>query len=598
MRLIRSLIRTLRHRLRAEEGVVMLYALAATVIILASSAAAFAAINDDLPLGTADSSEKQAYAAAQAGIQRYLFELNENSEFWTECGQGANWIFSPGQTVTPVAVPGSSTETYAVTMLPAAGQLTYRKCSTTDPVDSMVQATGEDAGSFRISSTGSSGGLSRTIVANFREQSFLDYTWFTDYETADPSLQVSENAAGDPTLQSPSECASESSPPSGCGTNYDKALAGAETQCSQYRYAGRGTDNLAGYGAGNFFKDSGDQCQNIEFITGDHINGPFHSNDSVLICGTPSFGTSANDRVEFGGPSPGWVGAGCGNDRPTIDGNANGQAVQSSILNIPQTNTLGPIAGLAYTGTTCLNLQSNGIEVAQPGHGANASNPSCFSRNLSWSQPVSYPSNGVLYVSNSTTNACSLTYDVDDPSYTGNNGCGTVYVSGQDAEPLTIGSDNDIVIDGNLTYPTPNASGAMLGLIATNFVRVYHPVGSQPLTANTSACDANTPNATGSLPNLTIDAMMLSLQHSFIVDQYNCGGALGTLTVNGGIAQKYRGTVGTSGGGSTGYLKNYNYDNRLRYEEPPHFLTPVEGAWDIERETECAKVSICDATSS
>ena len=42
---------------------------------------------------------------------------------------------------------------------------------------------------------------------------------------------------------------------------------------------------------------------------------------------------------------------------------------------------------------------------------------------------ISYPANGVLYVNNG---ACALTYDVDNPSYSGNTGCGTVYVKGTD----------------------------------------------------------------------------------------------------------------------------------------------------------------------
>ena len=57
---------------------------------------------------------------------------------------------------------------------------------------------------------------------------------------------------------------------------------------------------------------------------------------------------------------------------------------------------------------------------------------------------------------------------------------------------------------------------------------------------------------------------MLAINHSFIVDNYNCGNSLGTLNVKGAIAQKYRGAVGTSGG--TGYLKNYEYDERLHYD--------------------------------
>ncbi len=51
----------------------------------------------------------------------------------------------------------------------------------------------------------------------------------------------------------------------------------------------------------------------------------------------------------------------------------------------------------------------------------------------------------------------------------------------------------------------------------------------------------------------------------------------------GAISQKFRGTVGTTA--PHGYLKNYVYDDRLRYIEPPNFLDPVEPAWHIQRET-------------
>ena len=132
----------------------------------------------------------------------------------------------------------------------------------------------------------------------------------------------------------------------------------------------------------------------------------------------------------------------------------------------------------------------------------------------------------------------------------------------------------------------------MLGLIADNFIRVYHPIGNQPLGTNSTPC-SGTDSAV--LKNLTINAMLLSLQHSFVVDQYNCGGNLGTLTVNGGIAQDFRGPVGTGSNGnvSTGYAKAYTYDDRLRYEEPPHFIDPVQGSWRVSRQTECDSTTAC-----
>jgi hypothetical protein len=81
-----------------------------------------------------------------------------------------------------------------------------------------------------------------------------------------------------------------------------------------------------------------------------------------------------------------------------------------------------------------------------------------------------------------------------------------------------------------------------------------------------------------------IQAAILALNHSFIVDNWDCGARLGDLNVEGAIAQYYRGPVGTSGG--TGYLKNYVYNDRLRYREPPYFLDPVQSAWRIARQTE------------
>ena len=85
-----------------------------------------------------------------------------------------------------------------------------------------------------------------------------------------------------------------------------------------------------------------------------------------------------------------------------------------------------------------------------------------------------------------------------------------------------------------------------------------------------------------------IDAAILSLTHSFTVDNYACGDRKGDLIVTGAIAQQFRGPVGTTGGpdGDTGYLKVYEYDDRLRYRSPPHFLAPVAAAWDVVRVNE------------
>jgi hypothetical protein len=97
-------------------------------------------------------------------------------------------------------------------------------------------------------------------------------------------------------------------------------------------------------------------------------------------------------------------------------------------------------------------------------------------------------------------------------------------------------------------------------------------------------CDNN-----GGPGSIQIDAAILALNHSFINDNWYCGNPLGTLTLNGAIAQKFRGTVSTFSSGSTvatGYAKDYNYNRTLRYREPPFFIAPTESAWKIVRQNE------------
>jgi hypothetical protein len=148
---------------------------------------------------------------------------------------------------------------------------------------------------------------------------------------------------------------------------------------------------------------------------------------------------------------------------------------------------------------------------------------------------------------------------------------------------MTFGADQDIVIGSQIDVThrdlrRDSSSDAVVGLIANNFVRIYHKVNR-----SSSSCSNANPKS-----DVTVEAAILSLRHSFIVDNYGCGDDQGVLHVNGAIAQKYRGPVGTGSGGSisTGFLKDYVYDDRLRYRSPPYFLTPVDAAWTVQRRNE------------
>ena len=119
-------------------------------------------------------------------------------------------------------------------------------------------------------------------------------------------------------------------------------------------------------------------------------------------------------------------------------------------------------------------------------------------------------------------------------------------MSGTYSQPLTIAAANDVIVrptsaaqpDRREHQRSRAATTRRSGLIANNFVRVAHRVSS----------DCGT-NLTPVLSNVTIEAAILSLQHSFIVDNYHCGTAMTKLTVTGAIVQKYRGPVGTGSRG-------------------------------------------------
>jgi hypothetical protein len=189
---------------------------------------------------------------------------------------------------------------------------------------------------------------------------------------------------------------------------------------------------------------------------------------------------------------------------------------------------------------------------------------------------IPLPANGVIYVQNvpsSQTATCfggqnRLGYPISGDVTPYQCRVGDVFLSGTLNGRLTIAAENNIVIVANTTYTSSGAgSDDMLVLIANQFVQIYHPVNSYEVNLQDSR------NPTPYFQDPRIDAAILALGHSFIVQNYDKGGDLGTINLTGGIAQKWRGPVGTSGSGGAGYLKNYNYDSRLQYASPPHAAT-------------------------
>ncbi len=234
---------------------------------------------------------------------------------------------------------------------------------------------------------------------------------------------------------------------------------------------------------------------------------------------------------------------------------------------------------------------------------------------------VAVPTDGVVYVEDCVNSATCTTASPMAPTGTidpgeegvttqNQNSVGDAIVQGSVTNPMTIGTSNNIIIDGNLCY-TDDVSGGtctatpaapstnVLGLVADNFVELSHPMayttshGTENITGNASTCAAGLGNGTTTcdLSNPIIDAVILALKGSFLVNYWDQGSVIGTncpvgtnvpncITLNGTIDQAWRGPVGTgSPSVSTGYAKNYQWDSRLEYLSPPYYLNPGTSQW-------------------
>jgi hypothetical protein len=395
----------------------MVAVLITLLITSALLAAAFAAASGDIKLTSTNLNSKNAYNAAVAGIDAFQHHLDVAPNYWTECKTASN-----------VSVPGSINETYSYQIVPAT-KTSYSSCSTTSPSASVIESSGKASGTLRLVSTGKAGNETRSVVATFTHVGFLNYVYYTNYEDLDPSFY-----------------------------NGGK-------QCEAY-HAERVKNGV-----------QTKPCVEIEFITGDEIKGPVHTNDAALVCGTPSFGRegeSPKDAVEINGETYS-EGGGC-SDSPKFNGE---YITKGKVILPPETD--GELATLAkpeytFSGKTLVTLNAN-LSESSPENTITVANA-----NLNAGAPTTlkWPENGVLYVNESSTTGCSYNYKPYDSIYTEDSGCGNVYVQGNYTKSLTIASANNVIIDGNIQTKTESSGapsgGATLGLIATNYVRVYHPV--------------------------------------------------------------------------------------------------------------------------
>ena len=392
----------------------MMIALGVLVVTTLLVAAMFVAITGDVHISQHDLDGKRAYSAAEAGANTFLYQLNQNPNYWQSCSN---------DTLAQTQVPGTSpAEYYSYQPIPANGNTS---CISTNSIGSLID---KSTGSLRMEFTGYSGGpnsVVRTLVASYRKLSPLDFLWYTVYEALDSSINGYST----------------------CGVFY---RAGRNSNC------------------------------NINWVTGDVMNGPMYTQDQYLVLGSPTFGRGPADKIESLAPGSSASAVCSGNNCGSAT--FKGTPVWSApFVPLPNSNsqllTDATNNGKVYTGTTTISLNNTTATVVN-------CPSSCTTTTVDLTQ---YP---IIYVSNGSS--CSpAAYDPFTATYPTSGCTGDVYVSGTYTTPVTIASANSIIVDGNITTTESSGlptGGAVLGLVANQFVRVMHGLGAN---------DSNAPGSCG-----------------------------------------------------------------------------------------------------
>ncbi|NRD26668.1 hypothetical protein [Frigoribacterium sp. VKM Ac-2836] len=571
-----------------DGGMAMAITIIFGMVLVIMAATALTVATSGLKKSSADQDWIGALAAAYAGVEEYQARLaNDNSyqqygdsnapfskatgsALTLPTGKQVNKAFGHGSSGGWASVPGS------------ADRAQYRY-----EVDNSKYVA---SGALRVRATGKVGGATRSVIADLRQKGFIDYLYFTDIESQDPVLTGS--------------------------TNKD---------CAKHAWESR---------------TQADKCGEIAFSGGDTIYGPAHSNDTMRVCAA-----TFKEAVSTADPTPGKTyskvdsnGTACSGASFEKERAKGAGPDQVASVTMPDTNsdkiretrtdlpTEVPRPGCLYTGPTDIVFTSDGkmtvkspyskmTRISNDAATKGTADADCGLPGTAAGQlgspggaTITVPANNLIYVQDipvppsagaePNVNASASKGDLTETSCSNNHvgyptakesvptsstaggpgkgACaygarsGDVFVKGAFQGQLTIAAKNYLYVTGDLTYSTTNASTNILGLASDGVAWVWNPVDDR---GRSLLGDSDR----------EIDAAIISVQHSFLVQNYATGGDRGTLTVKGSITQAYRGVVRN---GSNGYVKAYTYDTRLRYLAPPKFLSPVTTSYGVTTQTE------------
>lgn len=613
-------ILTLARRMRRDDqgfALPTVFMLSIVMLILATTALTVAA--SGMIKTRTDQDWNAALAAAYAGVADYQARLSNDINYYRYGNKNAPYTIATGSAAS-VTDPSPSNDAFgvgttgtwaSVPVAPGDPTTTYYRYE----IDNTDYLT---TGVLHVRSTGRSNNVTRSVVADVKQSGFLNYLYFTDYEVQDPAYNgyaavdsngtsVCERHAYD----SPTRPTSEA--PYGCGViqfGPNDSFSGPVRSNDRLTICGatfKDSVISAAPASSLYTKPSG--CSNPTFAA-----PPVHQDAITMPPTNTQLKAETRNDTPTTVPSPGCLYTG-----PT--------QISFEIVNgVGKMRVLSPWTKFTNTGATA-NDATNPAKCGTPGTGTNGLGSTTgalldvLDLNLIYVQAVPAAGSGDAnawpgVASQTITKDQTIPTNVacvnavgggtDTPagwsySYTSGGkkvyaarypldkentpsgatslvhyGCkaGDVYVEGTLDGRTSIAAENYIYVTGDLTYVS--RTDDLLGLIGQNAVFVWNPM------------DDNTSLLGGT--DREIDAAILSVAHTFQVQNYDEGSSRGTLTVFGAIAQKYRGTVAKTSGSSilSGYAKDYQYDRRLMAVSPPKFLSPASTTFETTQYSEVA----------
>ena len=269
----------------------------------------------------------------------------------------------------------------------------------------------------------------------------------------------------------------------------------------------------------------------INWATRDTIYGPFHTQDKMLVNGSPVFWGKATNKLGMT-KSP-------SSSTPKFFG-----GYQTGI-DIPMPSNFTPLINAATSGGKYLN----GVDVT-----------------------ITFNPDGTLTVKEGAAAPTRVSLSAYAPNGALVINGGNLHIKGKFTGQLTllaqsggVANKGKVYLDSSVTYvhnPMSGPSDDLLGICAQDSIVISN----------------NSNNSSG----IDIQASLFSMNKGMGAEQYDKSPTRGMIRLLGGISQQQRAAVGTidgSGNVITGYSKSYRYDDRLMNQSPPFY--PTTGSYEI-----------------